>query len=84
MGPIPRNKYRSSTLVGLRHSEMALQAAFTTGSIFDACDDLLQTGDAYSAEDKHIVIGLPQIIICILYMYSRKTNKAGRTGRHVV
>ena len=51
-GAIPRNKYRSSTLVGLRHPEMALQAAFRTGSIFEACDDLLQTGDAYSAEEK--------------------------------
>ena len=44
---IPHNKYRSSTLVGLRHPEMALRAAFRTGSIFEACDDLLQTGDAY-------------------------------------
>ena len=35
------------------HPEMALQAAFGTGSIFDACDDLLQTGNAYSAEEKH-------------------------------
>ena len=33
-GAIPHNKYRSSTLVGLRHPEMALQAAFRTGSIF--------------------------------------------------
>ena len=32
---------------------MALRAAFRTGSIFEACDDLLQTGDAYSAEEKH-------------------------------
>ena len=32
---------------------MALQAAFRSGSIFEACDDLLQTGDAYSAEEKH-------------------------------
>ena len=39
-GAIPHNKYRSSTLVGLRHPEMALQAAFRTGSIFEACDDL--------------------------------------------
>ena len=46
-GAIPHNKYRSFTLVGLRHPGMALQAAFITGSIFEACDDLLQTGDAY-------------------------------------
>ena len=31
---------------------MALHAVFRTGSIFEACDDLLQTGDAYSAEEK--------------------------------
>ena len=76
-GAIPHNKY---TLVGLRHSEMALQAPFRTGSIFDACDDLLQTGNAYSAEGKHRVI--PQIIISILYMYSRDTDKAGKAGCH--
>ena len=52
-GAIPLNKYRSFTLVGLRDMEMALQAAFRTGSIFEACVDLLQTGDAYSAEEKH-------------------------------
>ena len=61
---------------------MALQTAFRTGSIFDACDDLLQIGDAYSAEEKHRVI--PQIIICIVYMYIRDTNTAGRAGRHGV
>ena len=52
-GAIPYNKYRASTLIGLRHPEMALQAAFRTRSIFEACDDRLQTGDAYSAEEKH-------------------------------
>ena len=31
---------------------MALHAVFRSGSIFEACDDLLQTGDAYSAEEK--------------------------------
>ena len=45
------HKCRSSTIVGLSHPEMAPQAAFRTGSIFEACDDLLQTGDAYSAEE---------------------------------
>ena len=44
-----RNKCRSSTLIGLRHPEIALQATLRTGSIFEACDDLPQTGDAYSA-----------------------------------
>ena len=39
-----RNKCRSSTLIGLRHPEMSLHA-----TIFEACDDLPQTGDAYSA-----------------------------------
>ena len=32
---------------------MALQAAFRTGSIFDAYDGLPHTGDACLAEDKH-------------------------------
>ena len=32
------HKYRSSTLVGLGHPEMALHAVFRTGSIFEACD----------------------------------------------
>ena len=47
-----RNKFRSSTLVGLRHPEMALQAAFRTGlvgSIFEACDDLFQTEEKHRA-----------------------------------
>ncbi len=52
-GTIQHNRYRSSTLVALKHPEMALQAAFRTGSIFEACVGLLQTGDAYSAEEKH-------------------------------
>ena len=52
-GAIPHNKYISSTLVGLTHPEIALQAAFRTGTIFEACGDLLQTGDAYSADEKH-------------------------------
>ena len=67
---IPHNKCRSSTLVGLRHPEMALQAAYRTGSIFEACDDLLQTGDAYSAEEKHrsravvriVLASVPQLV----------------------
>ena len=55
-GNSAQQEYMSSTLVGLSHSEMALHAAVRTGSIFDACDDLLQTKDAYSAEEKHRVI----------------------------
>ena len=70
-GGIPHNKYRSSTLVGLRHPDMALQAVFRTGSIFEACDDLLQTGDAYSAEEKHratavvwiVLVSVPQLLV---------------------
>ena len=62
-GAIPHNKYRSSTLVGLRHPEMALQAAFRTGSIFEACDDLLQTGDAYSAAEKHRARAVVRIVL---------------------
>ena len=50
---------------------MALQAAFRTGSMFEACDDLLQTGDAYSAEEKHraravvriVLVFVPQLLV---------------------
>ena len=62
-GAIPHNKYRSSTLVGLMHPEMALQAAYRTGSIFEACDDLLQTGDAYSAAEKHRARAVVRIVL---------------------
>ena len=47
---------------------MALQAAFRTVSIFEACDDLLQTGDAYSAAEKHrgvvriVLASVPQLV----------------------
>ena len=61
-GAIPHTKYRSSTLVGLRHPEMALHVAFRTGSIFEACDDLLQTGDAYSAAEKHRARAVVRIV----------------------
>ena len=72
-GAIPHNKYRSSTLVGLRHPEIALQAAFRTGSIFEACDYLLQTGDAYSAEEKHRARAVVRIVQfnSIQLLYSR-------------
>ena len=35
-GTIPHNTYRSSTVVGLRHPKMAMQAVFRTGSVFGA------------------------------------------------
>ena len=49
---------------------MALQAAFRTRSIVDACDDLLQTGDAYSSEEEHraravvwiVLASVPQLV----------------------
>ena len=72
-GAIPHNKYRSSTLVGL----MTLRAAFSTGSIFDACDGLLQTGDAYLQRSNTVMLQ-------IIYMYSRETNKSGRAERQGV
>ena len=62
-GAIPLNKYRSSTLVGLRYPEMALQATFRTGSFFEACDDLLQTRDAYSADEKHRSRAVVRIVL---------------------
>ena len=59
----PHKKYRLSSLIGLRHPEMALRAAFRTGSIFQACDHLLQTGDAYSTEEKHIARAVVRIVL---------------------
>ena len=53
----------SSTLVGHMDPEMALQAAFRTGSIFEACDDQLQNGDAYSADEKHRAIAGVRILL---------------------
>ena len=58
------------TSVRLRHPKMALQAASKTVSIFEACDDLLQTGDAYSTEEKHrsravvliVLASVPQLV----------------------
>ena len=61
VGAIPHN--RSSTIVGLRHPEMALQAVFMTGSICEACVDLLPTGDAYSAEEKHRARAVVRIVL---------------------
>ena len=55
-GAIAHINYRSSTLVGLRHPDIALQAAFKTGSMFEASMHVvLQSGDAYSAEPKAVV-----------------------------
>ena len=42
---------------------MALQAALRTGSIFEACDDPLQTGDAYSTEEKHRARPVVRIVL---------------------
>ena len=42
---------------------MSLQAAFRTGSIFEACDGLLQSGDAYSAEEKHRARAVVRIVL---------------------
>ena len=53
----------SSTDVGLRHPEMVLKAVFKTGSIFEACVGLLQTRDAYSAEEKHRAGAVVRIVL---------------------
>ena len=49
---MPHNKNRFDYGLFYRHLEMALHAVVRTGSIFEACDDLLQAGDAYSADEK--------------------------------
>ena len=52
-GQFRRTRIRCVTsFVFIRHPETVLRASCRTGSIFEACYDLLQTGDAYSAEEK--------------------------------
>ena len=48
-GAISASKYRSSTLVGFS----PVTALFSSGFSFWACDDLAQTGAAYSATEQH-------------------------------
>ena len=48
-GAIPASKYSSSTLVGLKHPVIVLHASFSSGSSLEACGDLAQTRNAYSA-----------------------------------
>ena len=48
-GAIPDRMYRLSIGVGLRHPVIRRQVALMAGSIFLACADLSQTGQAYSA-----------------------------------
>ena len=55
---------------------MALQAALRTGSINEACDDLLQTGYAYSEEEKQPLIYADKRIVNILKSVHRKKQLA--------
>ena len=50
-GAIPDRMYKLSTGVGLRHPVISRQVALRAGSIFFACVDLSQTGQAYSAAE---------------------------------
>ena len=50
-GAIPVSKYSSSTLVGLKHPVIDLHASFSSGSSFEACEDLAQTGHANSVAE---------------------------------
>ena len=95
-GGIPHNKYRPSTLVGLWHPEMALQQRsgkrFRTGFFFEAYYDVLQTGDAYSAEEKHIeparavvrivLASVPQLVTG-LWEYA-SSFPLSRTAKHLL
>ena len=45
---------------------MGLQEAFRTGSIFEAGDDLLQTGDSYSAGEKHRARAVVRIVLAFV------------------
>ena len=55
-------RYHARTCLVASVAELAL-AAFRTGSIFEACDDLLQTGDAYSAAEKHRATAVVRIVL---------------------
>ena len=46
-GGIPASSYSSSTLVGLKYPVIDLHASFSSGSSWEACGDLAQTGHAY-------------------------------------
>ena len=62
---------------------MALQVVFRTGSIFEACGDLLQTGDPYSAEEKHCARAVVRIVLAastIVLIYP--TNRDLRVRKH--
>ena len=76
---MPHNKNRFDYGLFYRHLEMALHAVVRTGSIFEACDDLLQAGDAYSAEEKKhrarsvvriVLASFPQFFALVLAMWS--------------
>ena len=54
--PSPGAAIKGFNRVELEMHRSGLQTSFRTGSICEACDDLpqpLQSGDAYSAEEKH-------------------------------
>ena len=69
---LPHN-YRTSTivcLIGIGDGSTRSVQVFV--SIFEACDDLLQTGDAYSAEEKKpraravvriVLASVPQLLV---------------------
>ena len=50
-GAIPASRYSSSTLVGLRHPVNDLHASFSSGFSLEACEDIVETGHAYSAAE---------------------------------
>ena len=63
---------------------MAIHAAFRTGSIFETCDDLLQTADAYSAEKKHRVKSVLRIVMVSVPQLVKKLRKFHSTVLHYV
>ena len=61
-----------STIVCQAFGDGSIHAVFRTGLIFEACDDLLQAGDAYSAEEKKhraraevrvVLASVPQLLV---------------------
>ena len=50
-GSIPASRYRSSTLVGLRHPVIDLHVSLSSGSSLETSGDQAQTGHAYLDTD---------------------------------
>ena len=61
----------SSTFVALSHPEMALQAAFRTGSIFEACSSLgMHTQQREKHRARAVLWESIEDVSCMSYIYN--------------